>query len=377
VVIVGGGITGALVAVTFACEGMSVILLESEDVGRGSTAASSALLLQEPDRGLGDLTARYGRVASRRIWELGHDAVADLMALLRRNRVACDLVERDAVYYATDRSALERLRTEFTLRSRAGFACEWLSPGDLRRATGVSARGAIRSSGNAQFDPYKACLGLMRSAAAAGAAIHERSTVSRIRYSRGRVRVYTRGGHIDASRVVIATGYATRHFRPLAGRFRMYRTYVLATRPLNGTERREVGFGDVMMWNTNRPYHYARWTPEHRLLLGGADRLLRGGQPRLKVFTAATQELRADFESMLPALADIGIESAWEGLFALTPDSLPFVGPHRRYPGHLFALGYGGNGMTFGSLAARLLVEHWRGERSSDHRLFAFSRLRR
>ncbi len=70
------------------------------------------------------------------------------------------------------------------------------------------------------------------------------------------------------------------------------------------------------------------------------------------------------------------LEAAWEGLFALTPDSLPFVGPHRKYPGHLFALGYGGNGMTFGSLAARLLLEHWRGERSPDHRLFTFSRLR-
>jgi glycine/D-amino acid oxidase-like deaminating enzyme len=47
----------------------------------------------------------------------------------------------------------------------------------------------------------------------------------------------------------------------------------------------------------------------------------------------------------------------------------------RNYPGHLFALGYGGNGMTFASLAARLLLEHWHGERSPDHPLFHFSRL--
>ena len=49
--------------------------------------------------------------------------------------------------------------------------------------------------------------------------------------------------------------------------------------------------------------------------------------------------------------------SAWEGLFATTPDGLPYIGPHRRYPRHLFALGYGGNGMTFGFLAARLLLD--------------------
>jgi glycine/D-amino acid oxidase-like deaminating enzyme len=58
----------------------------------------------------------------------------------------------------------------------------------------------------------------------------------------------------------------------------------------------------------------------------------------------------------------------------MTPDSLPYVGPHRRYPGHWFALGYGGNGMTFGFLAARLLLERWQGIRSPDHALFAFDR---
>jgi len=60
----------------------------------------------------------------------------------------------------------------------------------------------------------------------------------------------------------------------------------------------------------------------------------------------------------------------------MTPDCLPYIGPHRRYPRHLFALGYGGNGMTFGSLAARLLLEQWRGIRSPDQRLFRFGQLR-
>ena len=119
-----------------------------------------------------------------------------------------------------------------------------------------------------------------------------------------------------------------------------------------------------MIWDTERPYHYARWTPDHRLLLGGADRPVRRGRHRSAQFATATRELRTDFETILPALAGIDIEHAWEGLFAMTPDSLPYIGPHRRYPRHLFALGYGGNGMAFGALAARLVFEHWQGVRS-------------
>jgi len=71
------------------------------------------------------------------------------------------------------------------------------------------------------------------------------------------------------------------------------------------------------------------------------------------------------------------IERVWEGLFAMTPDGLPFVGPHRRYPRHLFALGYGGNGMTFGFLAGRMLLDAVRGIPNPDLELFGFNRLRR
>jgi glycine/D-amino acid oxidase-like deaminating enzyme len=376
VAIVGGGMTGALVAATFAEEGVDVIVLERGRVGCGSTAASSALLLHEPDQGLAQLTRRYGRAASHRIWQLGHDAVRNLVRRLRQHRIACDLIERDAIHYATTADDARTLEAELRIRQRAGFDGEWLTEGALHRAIGLTARGAIRTRNNAQFDPVKACHGLMRVAAQAGADVYERSEVASIRHDHDRVSIHTRNGRVDASRVIIATGYATRHFRPLAGRFRMSHTYVLSTPPLTAAERRHIGIADVLLWDTERPYHYARWTAANRLLLGGADRRVRPGRRRRALFVSATRELRRDFEQLFPGLDRIEIEHAWEGLFAMTPDSLPYIGPHRRYPGHLFALGYGGNGMTFGSLAARLLLDCWRGIRSPDQRLFSFSRLR-
>jgi glycine/D-amino acid oxidase-like deaminating enzyme len=376
VVIVGGGMTGALAAREFASAGASVCLVEAALVGRGSTAASSALLLQEPDQGLAALEQRYGKAASRRIWQLSHEAVREYVALLRRLDIACDLEQRDAIYYAPNAEAAGQLRKEFVQRLRAGFHADWLTPEAARQRVGFAAPGAIRTTGNAQFDPYKACLGVVGAAAAAGARIFERSATTRIDADRTHVRVTTRGGRIDAARVVIATGYATKQFKPLAGRFRMCETYVLATERLKAAERRALGFGDVMIWDTERPYHYARWTADHRLLLGGGDRPATSGRQRAARFTRATEELRRDFEALLPALAGVGSERGWSGRFALTPDSLPYVGPHRRYPGHLFALGYGGNGMTFGFLAARMLREQWQGVRSPDHALFRFGRFR-
>jgi glycine/D-amino acid oxidase-like deaminating enzyme len=377
VAIVGGGMTGALVAHAFAAAGISTIVLEGSLVGRGSTAASSALLLQEPDLELTGLANRYGLPTGRRLWELSRESVQQLVALLKRLHVRCDLRRSDTVYYAVGQPAVARLRREWELRTRCGFESGWLGPGELRGLTGISGSGAIRTRGRAQFDPYRACVGVLRSAAAAGAAVFERSEVRRIEADRDRVRLPTRDGMVEAERVIIATGYATSRFRPLAGRFRMYRTYVLATEPTNARQRRDLGLSDVMVWDTERPYHYARWTRDHRLLLGGGDRLVRPGQRRRQQFATAAGELRAHFETRFPTLEAVETEFAWEGLFAMTPDSLPYIGPHRRYPRHWFALGYGGNGMTFGALAARLLVERWQGEASTDHELFEFGRTRR
>jgi glycine/D-amino acid oxidase-like deaminating enzyme len=376
VVVVGGGMTGSTVASVFASAGIRVALVEAALVGRGSTAASTALLLREPDLGLIELGRRYGAARARRIWQLSQIAAHDFVRSLRRLEIDCDLAERDSVYYTTNPETVEQLRAECWRRRNAGFGGEWLTPGAVRRLTGIAGHGAIRTRGNAQCDPYKACLGLLRAARRSGAAIFERSAVQRIERGRSGVRVVTARGTLAAAQVVIATGYATPAFQPLVGRFRLHHTYVLATKRISKRQRWELGLNDVMLWDTERPYHYARWAADERLLLGGADRPAVAGRGRAAAFRQGTRELREYFEARLPALAEVGIDYAWEGVFAMTPDGLPYIGTHRRYPQHLFALGYGGNGMTFGFLAARILLERWQGVESADHDLFGFGRHR-
>ena len=373
VAIVGGGITGATVAWMLANEGLSVILVEALRVGRGSTAASTALLMQEPDEDVLGLAERYGMKQSRRIWELCRDASDSFIQLLSDLHISCELAPRDSIYFTRDQA--RTLRREYQLRRRAGFDGRWLDPADLRRVAGISGY-AIRTAGNAQADPYRACVGLIQKSVQRGARIFERSPALHVRRVGRDMSVTTPRGQVRAETVVIATGFATPEFRPLFARFRMRQTYVLATVPLSVRHRRNLGLSDVMLWDTDRPYHYARWTTDHRLMLGGGDRPPTHGRSHGRVFREATRDVRDFFLQLYPALAGVRFEYAWEGLFATTPDGLPYVGPHRRYPGHLFALGYGGNGMTFSLLAARLICERLTGRVTTDHDLFSFARLR-
>jgi glycine/D-amino acid oxidase-like deaminating enzyme len=280
------------------------------------------------------------------------------------------------VYYAADSRALVQLRLEHRLRRRARLGGRWLDRDALHAAAGIDAPGAILTDGNAQTDPYRACLAVrapratperrsMRRRRSAGSAATAAACASRLR----------NGASIRAGYAVVATGYATPAFERLSGRFRMMNTYVVATRQLTRSERRRLGLGDVMLWDTRRPYHYVRWTRDGRLLIGGRDRPAVHDARRRSALRRRASELIDDLVTLYPSLRGIRADYAWEGLFATTPDGLPYIGPHRQHPRQLFALGYGGNGMTLGFFAAQAVVRMTQGLATADDELFAFGRV--
>src|SRR6185503_2979516 len=243
------------------------------------------------------------------IWELSHDATRDLIKTLRRLRVP--VTERETVYYTTAGDAAMALHRECQRRRRAGLSASWMSPAALLSATGIGGAGAISSHGNAQCDPYRACLALLKAASQRGARVFERSRAMRVYRTGAGVTVRTSRGRISAARVIIATGYATPAFKPLVGRFRMKHTYVLATRRVSRRERGTIGVGNVLLWDTARPCHYVRWTDDGRLLLGGGDRPLVSPARRRQAFAESTAQLREQFARLLPALKNIPIARAW------------------------------------------------------------------
>lgn len=377
VVVIGGGITGCVSALLFARAGLRVVLLEAKRVGRGSTAASTALLMQEPDVDFRDLSARHGGAHARRVWLRGARSLRGLTALLRRGRIDASLEVLPSVYWTRDSTIAKDLRRELARRRDAGLSGAWLSTEALQRATGVAGAGGILTRGNAQVDPYKACIGIAALARDAGARLFEHSAVRRVRGSRQGVHVVLDRGEVRADWALIATGYATAEFKPLAGRFRMTNTYVIATPRISAPLRRRMGLGRLMLWDTDVPYHYARWTPDHRVLLGGEDQPRVGRRPRRSAIRKHAARLMSHLASLYPVLDRLAPEYAWEGLFATSPDGLPYIGLHRRYPRHLFALGYGGNGMTFGYMAAEILLRYVRGKETTEDEFFGFGRTRR
>ncbi len=375
IAVIGAGMTGCLAAHAFVNAGFSVLLLEADRIARGSTAASTALLMQEPDLDFRDLASRYGTARTREVWAQSARSVRGLVALIRRLRIAADLRDVLSVYWTLHEQTATDLQRELRARRSAGIRGAWLNAAALKQQIGVDGAGGILTRGNAQVDPYRACLGIAKRIHAKGVEIYERSPVRRIRGRRRSVTIDLDHGEVRANWAVLATGYATPEFKPLAGRFRMSNTYVITTAQIDSRSRRRMGT-QAMWWDTNTPYHYARWTPDRRLLFGGRDLPRARTRGRSEVLSRQVQRLQADLVDFYPALEAVSVSYAWEGLFATTRDGLPYIGTHRRYPRQLFALGYGGNGMTFGFLAAEVLVRAVKNTLTDADRFFGFHRIR-
>ncbi len=139
--VVGAGITGALVAERLTRQGLDVVIIDREHPGRGSTAASTSMLLWEIDRPLFELAEIYGFERAARAYRASLEAVTGLKSLVRQLGIACDLRDRNSLYLSAGDTGAE-LVDEHELRRRAGLPGEFLDHATVARRLRHNAGGA-------------------------------------------------------------------------------------------------------------------------------------------------------------------------------------------------------------------------------------------
>jgi gamma-glutamylputrescine oxidase len=374
VVIVGGGLTGAACAASFAAAGVKVVVLEAERVGAGSTAGSPGLVREDFDGSFQQTASAHGLRAARALWQGMRRASLDFAAALRRAGVRCDLVPQDLLIAAADASGAKQLRKEYQARRDAGLDHSWLTAAAAQRESGASFGGAIRTRGFG-VDPYRACLGLATAAEARGAVIFERSPVTRIRARAKLVEVSTESGLVRAESVLIATGAPLRDLRSLRRHFRREQGYAVVTESLPAAVRRELGKRAAALRVMHAPPHFLRWLKDDRVLFAGADQEPIAERSLQKTLVQRAGQLMYELSLIYPAISGAQPEWAWAYEHETSPDGLPLIGVHRNFPRHLFALGHSRHGAATAWLAARILLRIYRGETERGDELFGFGRI--
>ena len=306
------------------------------------------MLLYETDRSLADLASLVGMDAAVRAYQLGRDAIGHIEELCAAVGDPCGFARRPSVYLASSRRAVATLAFEHRLRRSHGLDCEFLSEDALAERFGIRAPAALYSGRQAEIDCYRFSHRLIAAATRHGARVYDRTEVTGIRKTHGLVELTTPNGMIRARRAICAAGYeATESMgRNLAD---LNSTWACVTEPL---EQRLPWQEPCLLWETARPYFYLRTTDDGRVLMGGEDSRFSRRHEQHRVLEKKTARLLKRFHTMLP---HVKTESAysWAGVFSETRDGLPFVGQQNPGEGIHYALGYGGNGITLGVVAAR------------------------
>lgn len=375
VVIVGGGLTGCACAWSFAAAGVKVIVLDAGAIGGGATAGSLGLGREDFDASFQATTAAYGLRDARTLWQAMRRASLDFPPALRRLRIKCDLAPEDLLTFAARDPARARLlQREYRGCRDAGFEHSWVTPAALLREAGIDGGGALRTRGFS-LDPYRACLGLASSAAARGAALYENTPVLRIRAGRQQVEVATAAGKVHAKSVLVATAAPLPDLRALRRHLRAFDRYAVVTESLPAAVRRDVGRRAAALADLETPPHLLRWMKDDRIIFSGADQAPVPERVSGRTLSQRTGQLMYELSVLYPAISGLQPEWAWSATHYETVDRLPFVGLHRNFPRHLFAMGASRHGAGLAWMAARILLRQYQDQPLKGDELFGFSRV--
>lgn len=370
IVIIGSGITGALVA-HFLCEaGAKCIVVDKRMSSTGSTAASTAQLQYEIDLFLYELCDLTGIENAVKSYSLCLKSITTLKQIISKLKLDCSFEMKPSLHLASSKRDTQKLKLEYEIQKKYKLPIEFLDKKTLKKQFGIDRDSAIYTDSSAQVDAYMLCrLLLQYHVKNSGLEVYSYTEINKIEHKKNGIRLLTdRGFEIKANKMVCSPGYESEFFLKEKV-MKLNSTYVFVSKPVLSKLWPET----CMIWETARPYLYIRTTADKRVIVGGEDEVYLNPESRDRKMGQKNKTLLRKFRKLFPEI-DLEIDFHWCGVFGETKDGLPFIGVHPEHANTYFALGYGGNGITFSVIAAEIIRDLYTGKPSGDEKIFAFDR---
>lgn len=372
VVVMGGGISGALAAWQLVQKGVECVLVDARTIGLGSTCASTSLLQYEIDTPLVKLKDMIGLKHAVRSYQLCSQAIDELAVIAKKIGLS-DFENKQSLYYAAYKKDIAFLQSEYLARKQNGFNVQMLGESEILDAFSFTAPGAILSKQGAQTNAYQFTHFLLQSAIKKGLQVYDRTNITQIEHRKQSVLLTTENGFsISAKKMIYATGYEVVKYidKPIV---KLHATFATISEQM--LPESKLWKDEVLLWNTADPYLYMRTTADKRILVGGRDEDFYNPAKRDKLVKGKSRQLANDFKKLFPDIP-FQAEFNWTGTFGSTKDGLPFIGQYKPLSNSYFALGFGGNGITFSHIAATVISDLILGKNNKDASIFSFDRTR-
>jgi glycine/D-amino acid oxidase-like deaminating enzyme len=370
VVIVGAGITGAILFDSLTAAGLQVVMVDRRDICTGSTAASTALLQYEIDVSLTEMQSLIGEERAGRAYRLSHESVDKLECLAESLDVDVGFARRTSIYFADSRPKALELAQEARARKALGLDITYHDKESTKATFGLDGEAALSSRQAASCDPYRLSHALIHRSVQRGGQVFDRTEIVKRSNVGNESELTTRTGFtIRAKYIVYANGYESQSM--LNERIvNLDNTYALVSEPLQDAAPWD---SDWLLWEAKEPYLYLRITDDNRLLVGGEDDEYHSPTRRDRSIDKKAEKIERKVRGLIPDLR-WKVDYSWAGTFGKTKDGLAYIGRTEELPNSLLALCFGGNGITFSAIASTLVLDLIRQGHSPDADLFAFGR---
>lgn len=348
VVVIGGGIIGVSCAYRLAAAGVSVLLLERDSLGAGSTGKAAG--------GIRSSFTTHVNI------EIGLRGLAEYASFAETYGAEIDFRRDGYLYLVTDPADLPEFERCAELQNSYGVRSRLVEPAEARRFSplidteGVVA--ALWSPDDAKATPDSAVQGYARAARAHGAVLKPGVEVVGIERDGDEITgVRTSDGFVRTDAVVCAAGAWSGKVGEFAGvdlPVRPFRRQVVFTGPV-------TGLPESVPLTIEMPSAFYF----HREGLGLAMSFCDGdGDPGFDTryqpgdWLPKLAEIAA---RRVPAVLDAGIRGGWAGLYEVTPDRNQIVGESVHLSRFFYATGFSGHGFQMGPAVGELVRDLYLG----------------
>lgn len=294
VVIIGGGISGALTGYALLEAGVECVIVDARTIGLGSTCASTSLLQYEIDVPLFQLIEKIGEQPAVRAYHLCREAIEKLQTICEKISFS-EFEFRNSFYFAAQKKDCEFLTREFQARKKFGFKVDYFDSPEVTKHFGFQAPAGILSHHGAHADAYCLTHHLHQYGLKKGLRVFDRTEVLKIQRTDKRVRLKTANGHwISARYVICATGYEV---------VEMIQKKIVSLQSTYATISESLpelpdALHENLFWNTASPYFYMRTTEDNRIVIGGRDEKYYNPSRRDKLIARKSTLLKKDFNKL-------------------------------------------------------------------------------
>lgn len=363
VCIVGGGITGITAAYLLAKEGLSIAILEADQVLGGTTGHTTAKITAQHDLIYDELITNMGKSKAHLYYEANMEALQFIKQTIETLNIDCGFQEEDAYVYATTEEYEKKIQKEVEAYEKLGIHGELVDELPFE----LDIKNAIVMYKQAQFHPLKYLVELLEDITKMGGQIYGNTTAVNIKNDDGQPTVLTIDDHAVTCKYVLVCS----HF-PFYEGMGLYSTRMYADRAYIVAAKTKKAFPGGMYISADQPTRSLRSVnlngEELLLIVGESHKTGQGSDDTMEHFQALVNFGEEVF----------GIEAIpyrWSAQDLTTLDKVPYVGEITSSQDHiLIATGYRKWGMTHGTAAAILLKDIVTGQKNHFRKLYSPSR---